>query len=282
VDGCFADRSVDGTPIDKHVKLTKEKAAAYASGHVKVLTDLQTALGDGPLVANHAYGPPHDAMKPGSVSFAMIEGFGANNASIQQLLLSAGNGRGVQAHGHKSTDVLAAFLVGAGYRAYFGLGGWSTSHKDFNDHWLPEFDLPLGEPLGDAAYSAADGGVWSRRFKHVNVTFKLHGNKGTIQGWNPSPAPGPAPKPLPKPTQQCPQIVYGGYMHDDLAKTKASNWSSCCDDCTGNAKCTYWTWGLANAPSYCHLHGASATPNHDMASGRISGTAAHSKLSLLV
>ena len=31
-------------------------------------------------------GPPHDNLGPGAVSFSMIEGFGPNNASIQQLL----------------------------------------------------------------------------------------------------------------------------------------------------------------------------------------------------
>ena len=45
-------------------------------------------------MANHAFGPPHDNMVAGSVSFAMIEGFGPNNASIGQLLMSAANGRG--------------------------------------------------------------------------------------------------------------------------------------------------------------------------------------------
>jgi hypothetical protein len=108
VDGCFADRAVDGTPTDSaraslHVphcwrvcarastgwqaptrfgliatstsppppggddtvpcagsncryqlNLTAAQSKAYADGHVKVLTDLQAALGEGPLIANHA------------------------------------------------------------------------------------------------------------------------------------------------------------------------------------------------------------------------------------
>ena len=63
----------------------------------QVLTELQAALGDGPLIANHAYGPPHDAMVPGSVAFSMIEGFGPSNKSINELRVNAANGRGVQA-----------------------------------------------------------------------------------------------------------------------------------------------------------------------------------------
>ena len=51
----------------------------------------------------------------------------------------------MQAHGKNSEDVLAAFLVGAGYRAFFGLGGWSQSSPTFEDHWMPQFDFALGE-----------------------------------------------------------------------------------------------------------------------------------------
>ena len=148
VDGCFLDRAVDGTPTDSgndqipcsgancryKLNLSAAQSKAYAAGHVKVLTDLQTAIGEGPVVANHAYGPPHDNMLKGSVSFDMIEGFGPNNASINQLLLSAANNRGVQAHARSGNEnTVAAFLVGAGFRAYFGLGGWSQHSPTFQE-----------------------------------------------------------------------------------------------------------------------------------------------------
>ena len=84
-------------------------------------------------------GPPHDNLGPGAVSFSMIEGFGPNNASIQQLLLNAANNRGVQAHGRPTEDCVAAFLIGAGHRAYFGIGGWSERGATFEDHWMPQF-----------------------------------------------------------------------------------------------------------------------------------------------
>ena len=76
VDGCFVDRAVDGTPTDSgndtipsasKYNLSNQTAQAYFDGHVKVLTDLQTAIGEGPVIANHAYGPPHDALKAGYV-----------------------------------------------------------------------------------------------------------------------------------------------------------------------------------------------------------------------
>merc|ERR1711939_361128 len=117
VDGCFADRACDddGGSVQHQVDLTDEQAEAYNKGHVQVLTDLQRALGDGPLIANHAWGPPHDALVPGTVNFAMIESFKANNKSIQELLLGVTNSRGVQAHNKAgSRDALAAFLIGAG------------------------------------------------------------------------------------------------------------------------------------------------------------------------
>ena len=51
----------------------------------------------------------------------MIEGFGATNLSIQELLLNAKHGRGTVAHGQGSEDDLAAFLIGAHDRAYVTL-----------------------------------------------------------------------------------------------------------------------------------------------------------------
>lgn len=243
-----------------------------------MLTDLQKALGEGPLIANHAYGPPHDPMEAGSVSFSMIEGFGANNASIQQLLMNAENGRGVVAHGRGSEDDLAAFLIGAYHRAYYGLGGWSEGKHDFNNHWLPQFALPLGEPLSDATYDAS-GGTWNRQFAHgVNVTFAVKINRGKIVGWNFPPSPPPLPPtPLPNATKECPEIVAGGFSGDDLAETTEQTWGSCCAACGARVGCAHWTWGHANAPRYCHLHGPRAAHNGDTGSGRISGTAVHGR-----
>jgi hypothetical protein len=206
VDGCFLDRAVEGTPTDAaatppddnapcdsaracryKLNLTDATAHAYFAGHLAVMAELQGALGEGPLVANHAYGPPHDAVAAGSVSFSMIEFFKADNASVNALLTSAANGRGVQAHcGGKavpSESEYAAFLVGAGYRAYFGTGGWSAeTQKDMHAHRPKEFDLPLGAPLADAAYDAVTH-KWTRRFEHVNVTFNARNGKGTVKGW---------------------------------------------------------------------------------------------------
>jgi len=104
--------------------------------------------------------------------------------------------------------VLAAFLVGAGFRAFFGLGGWSQKSRTFQDHWMPQFALPLGDPLSDGdrafpcnictddvvvsihltvmlvagVYTPADR-TWRREFKSgVKVIFSLDGNRGNITG----------------------------------------------------------------------------------------------------
>ena len=44
--------------------------------------------------------------------------------------------------------------------------------------WHPEYDRPLGEPLGDAVKK---GDVWTRQFKSgTNVTFDAKSNIGKI------------------------------------------------------------------------------------------------------
>lgn len=194
VDGCYADRATDDSgSVTNQVKLTKEQAEAYTKGRVQALTDLQSALGDGPLIANHAMGPPHDLFVPGSVKFGMIESFHASNSSIQDLLMGVSNRRSVQAHCRQDCrDPLAAFLIGASENTYFGAGEWSsgdgTREDNFDHHWMPEFDLPLGKPLGDATYEDTDGGIWQRSFQHVNVTFTLKTGKGAFEGWDLTPS----------------------------------------------------------------------------------------------
>ena len=210
----------------------------------------------------------------------MIEGFGPNNASINQLLLSATNSRGVQAHGRGSEDDVAAFLVGAGYRAYFGMGGWSQKSPTFEDHWMPQFEMPLGTPLSDGVYTPSDK-TWRREFSSgVKVVFSLNGNKGNITGgpWTGSfgpdskpPAPAPAPKPAPKPTASCPVIHRFGWSYGDIGQTQANDWATCCAACATKDGCLHWVFSERNPPdSRCHLHNASATANSG--GGHISGT----------
>eukprot|EP00035_Acanthoeca_spectabilis_P031905 m.16199 g.16199 ORF g.16199 m.16199 type:complete len:450 (+) comp5025_c0_seq1:106-1455(+) len=282
VDGCFVDRSVDGTPTDsgndtvpsgRRYNLTNATTEAYFRGHIQVLKDLQAAVGDGPVVANHAYGPPHDLMVPGDVSFAMDEFFSAGEESIQTLMLAAQNGRGIQAHGKGSQDDLATFLIGAGYRAYYGMGGWS-GNGDVTSHWMPAFDEPLGAPHGPASKSA--DGVYSRKFGvNVTVTFDTKTNKGTITNWGnfPSPPPTAPPSPPPPvhPTAQCPTVASNcAYQDDDVGTSPGPAWTDCCAQCAAKRGCVRWTWREENAPEFCHLHGSNS--KHAVVAGAICGT----------
>jgi hypothetical protein len=172
------------------LNLTDTTLRAYFAGHLKVMTDLQTAIGEGPVIANHAYGPPHDPLVAGAVSFSMNEFFKADNASVNSLRLAAANGRGIQAHvGNKPTiDLLACFLVGAGHRAYFGSGKWySYMPPTIDIHWSKMYELPLGAPAADALYDV-DSHTWTRTFALAGkVTFQVTRGKGTIEHWSGSP-----------------------------------------------------------------------------------------------
>jgi hypothetical protein len=58
-----------------------------------------------------------------------------SNHSIQELLMTVKAGRGVVAHGQGKEDDLAAFLIGAGYRAYYGFGGWVSGRSNGGFVW---------------------------------------------------------------------------------------------------------------------------------------------------
>ncbi len=75
------------------------------------------------------------------------------------------------------TDTLAAFLIGANKYSYYACStGWIWP-DDWNV-WWPEYDKPLGEPLGPAVKK---DGVYTRSFKSgTNVTFDTSNNTGTI------------------------------------------------------------------------------------------------------
>ena len=145
VDGCYMDRATDVSPV---VNLSAAQARAYEAGHMTMLTDLQVLLGDGPVIGNGAYGPPDDQS---AIAFAMIEEFSPlgdkGKGNLTDLLTGVRNGRGVQVHTMTAPteNLIAAFLIAAGPRCYFGFGSWSTIYDDLSDRWSPLFDLPLGQ-----------------------------------------------------------------------------------------------------------------------------------------
>ena len=107
----------------------------YALPSAQVLTELQAALGDGPLIANHAYGPPHDAMVPGSVAFSMIEGFSPSNKSINELRVNAATSFDCPFEGRIDEDAVYAALdqvLSFGHEVEIGL--CDTTGRALPDH----------------------------------------------------------------------------------------------------------------------------------------------------
>jgi hypothetical protein len=182
IDGFFADRA--GEDNFAHNTLTPEKEAAYSKGHLQVLQDLQTAIADNILIANNAV--------LNGVFGTMLESFAANEESIQSLMEAVDKGRLVEVHAGYHQDgtdnfckdvnnSLAAFLIGAGPYSYYGCSrGWGFSDHQPSDWlvWHPQYDKPLGEPLGEAV---KNGSVYIRHFaKGTTVRFDTSDNRGTI------------------------------------------------------------------------------------------------------
>lgn len=70
---------------------------------------------------------------------------------------------------------VGAFLIAAGPHSYYMCGGWGSATVQ----WFPMFDLPLGNPLGDAILD--HNGIYKRVFsKGTIVTFDTNTNKGVI------------------------------------------------------------------------------------------------------
>ena len=178
-DGCFCDSSqrVEGQKFKPPI--SDRKLTEWGDGLLTLTKDVQNLLGNDKLligkVANQSY-----------VKAIQIEFFSANNNSINELILGVANGKVVQAHVPVSVDCtgdltnyMAAFLIGAGKYSYFGCGKWNSVNDDTKAlTWRPEYDKPLGEPIGSATYS---NNIWSREFaKGTKVEFDVSTNKGTI------------------------------------------------------------------------------------------------------
>jgi len=75
------------------------------------------------------------------------------------------------------TFPLACFLVAAQENCFFCYTwGWKSEYGSLD--WYPEFDKPLGEPLGDMV---KDGWEISREFKHASVWVNLETKEANIK-----------------------------------------------------------------------------------------------------
>ena len=264
VDGCYMDRATGVSPV---VNLSTAQAQEYEAGHITMLSDLQVTLGDGPVVGNGAYGPPHDQA---AIAFAMLEEFSpirvGGKGNLTDLFTGVRNGRGLQVHTMTAPteNIIAAFLIGAGPRCYFGFGSWSTVYDDLSHRWSPLFDLPLGPPLGDAVLDEASG-TYRRQFTHgVNVSFDITTGQGKVAGWTFPPPPPPPPLPPAPPAPRCCAAETGClYSGGNIAtpKTPLHSTAECCDHCGADHACKFWSFSVAS--KMCKLHSVNATEHRD-------------------
>lgn len=103
---------------------------------------------------------------------------------VRALLDAAQRGQGFLASRSTKADAdleseIAAFLVGCSVNHFFGAGRWTTNHTSrAGVEWLPEFDRPLGPPLGNATLR---GTVYTRSFASgTKATFDTNTQKGSV------------------------------------------------------------------------------------------------------
>ena len=82
---------------------------------------------------------------------------------------------------------LAIFLIAAGEHSYFRVHEGYAADK--NDHWMrwfPEYDKPLGPPLGPAE---KNGFQYTRRFQHASVSLDIKKRSAEIRWQTPEDLP---------------------------------------------------------------------------------------------
>ena len=154
--------------------------------HAACFAKLQTLVGNGPVISNHAYNESH-------VNAAQIEGC-TGVSCIRDLQIAAANSKlvehhvGFSAHSYEPcwqhaafTTQLALFLLGAGHQAYFACGPWHSTLTSLEDKgpWHPEYERKLGAPLGDAVLGP--GGIYTRTFASgTTASYNVSSGVGTI------------------------------------------------------------------------------------------------------
>ena len=215
-DGCFVDGATfPHTPLSKFQtfmrwNISDEKARSWIRGHDQAVWTLNTALGDGTMIANGGQTP--------LASGFMIESFTPDDYSEIQAGVKAGVVTQVHTSyylGPKNPDVrdsLAGFLIGTGPFAYFsGPYAWSIAQTwsdplgidDVRMRWLPEFDKPLGEATKEAVFDEATNVVTRAFASGTTVSFNRTNNQGTIKWSDGSVTQGPGCAPSATKCRSC-------------------------------------------------------------------------------
>jgi len=188
IDGCFMDGCANWDPngaVDGRVvvpgPVDKETRAAYFEEKPKWMKRLQQQI---PGVAICGSG---GGWVDGVVATQVQNwGSGGNYAGKWIPMLQRAVNAGVLFEAHASCGrnasepeeqtKIAAFLVAAGQHSYYMCGGWGAGSVE----WFDEYDLPLGEPLGNAMLD--DDGVYHRSFaKGTVVSFDTKSDTGKVQ-----------------------------------------------------------------------------------------------------
>jgi hypothetical protein len=165
------------------------------------------------------------------------------------------------------SKVLARFLLAVEEGVFLGTNGWD-----------PDYEKPLGDPLGPAVFTTAEtdtnGAVVSPATLHRNFTsgtyvlftYNAKGNDGSgviwWEGKPPTPAP-PTPAPIACGSAHSSFLVDTTYAEDDIAVSTETSATDCCAACAkkGSA-CLEWSFHPKSTPNQgsnaCHLHGKSA------------------------
>ena len=199
--GCFIDQSNSNIAGDCTAwGCAKKDAKGFSDGHITAIIELSVALAP---TGNYAI-YNHLGRTGFNTTTMMIEDFAGSEKCITTLQTIAGRGFTAQAHAglfpagntcvDGDTNAMAAFLLGAGNYSYYHCSiGWQTNAKwpavkDSWLDWLPEYDMPLGAPLGPATSKpssspSSDGtsNIWTRSFATgTKVEFDGATNVGVI------------------------------------------------------------------------------------------------------
>ena len=290
VDGCNLDRSMHlgnfTNTVSKDWK-PRNGPAAFNDGKLAAMQMLQQVVGAGPVIAN-CHECLTDATTIPGVASQNLEGFKNSEEWIIKMQVLARANKLAKAHysmpspgdgclnASQVEHAMAAFLMGAGDNAFFSCAsGWEGVSAQGGVEpwvtWLPQYDKPLGKPLGVGVKDNTTG-VWSRNFTSgTSVWFNALSNEGQIC-WKgdpgpcpvfpptPSPSPAPSPAPVPPVPASCGQVHsntgVGGVGSDmkNLEKVLQSA-ADCCAYCQNTSQCVMWAWH-AEQKGECHLHTA--------------------------
>jgi len=212
-DGLFMDALIQ-VKSGKNIKLWgQEKYDSIQNGLKSLIKETREAIGEDKLIFYNGIrsNPGNDIGNnfPDYTDAIMIEHFGIINSTskesmlfdIQQMEKAGKSGKIVVFKGWPNhywlekdfmakslkekqqiskeniTFPLAAFLVGAQEYSYF-IYSWGYRMEMGCLEWYPEFDKPLGKPLGDMTINGWD---LSREFEHLFVSINLETKEVTIE-----------------------------------------------------------------------------------------------------